>query len=69
MSAAPQLGQAVMEFDADATVETVVINEGDQVILEVEVLEETRTVEISETVSVAIEEVTPESDENSDKAK
>ena len=69
MSAAPQLGQAVMEFDPDATVETVVINEGDQVILEVEVLEETRTVEIPETVSVAIEEVTPESDENSDKAK
>ncbi|MBU3630766.1 SMC-Scp complex subunit ScpB [Polynucleobacter sp. AP-Melu-500A-A1] len=69
MAAAPQLGQAVMEFDPEATVETVVINEGDQVILEVEVLEETRTVEITETVSVEIEEVIPESDENSDKAK
>jgi segregation and condensation protein B len=69
MAAAPQLGQAVMEFDPDATVETVVINAGDQVILEVEVLEETGTVQITETVSEAIEEVTPESDENSDKAK
>jgi segregation and condensation protein B len=69
MAAAAQLGQAVMQFDPDATVETVVINEGDQAILEVEVLEETTTVDIIEVVSVEIEEVTPESDENSDKAK
>jgi len=69
MAAAAQLGQAVMEFDADATVETVVINEGDQTNLEVEVLEDTTTVEITEVVSVEIEEVIPESDENSDKAK
>jgi segregation and condensation protein B len=67
MAAAAQLGQAVMEFDPDATVETVVINEGDQAIIEV--LEETTTLEITEVVSVEIEEVTPESDENSDKAK
>jgi len=69
MAAAAQLGQAVMEFDPDATVETVVINEGDQATLEVEVLEETTTVEITEVVSIEIEEVIPQSDENSDKAK
>ena len=69
MAAAAQLGQAVMEFDPDATVETVVINEGDQDIIEVEVIEETTTVEITEEVSVEIEEVTPDSDENSDEAK
>ncbi|MBU3623456.1 SMC-Scp complex subunit ScpB [Polynucleobacter sp. AP-Latsch-80-C2] len=67
MAAAEQLGQAVMEFDPDATVETVVINEGDQTIIEV--IEETTTVEITEEVSVEIEEVIPESDENSDEAK
>ena len=67
MAAAAQLGQAVMEFDPDATVETVVINEGDQAMIEV--LEETTTLEITEVVSVEIEEVTPESDENSDQAK
>ena len=69
MVAAPQLGQAVMEFDPDATVETVVINEGDQATLEVKVLEETTTVEITEVVSIEIEEVIPQSDENPDKAK
>jgi len=67
MAAAEQLGQAVMEFDPDATVETVVISEGDEAIIEV--IEETTTVEITEEVSVEIEEVTPESDENSDEAK
>ena len=67
MAAAEQLGQAVMEFEPDATVETVVINEGDQTIIEV--IEETTTVEITEEVSVEIEEVIPESDENSDEAK
>lgn len=55
MAAAEQLGQAVMEFDANATVETVVIQQ-DQVI------EETMAVEITE-------EVTPESEDKSDKAK
>ena len=69
MAAAAQLGQAVMEFDPDATVETVVINEGDQAMIELEVLEETSTLEITEVVSVEIEEVIPQSDENPDKAK
>jgi segregation and condensation protein B len=44
MAAAEQLGQAIIEFDPDATVETVVINE-------------------------AVEEVTPESEEQSDETK
>jgi segregation and condensation protein B len=58
MAAAEQLGQAVMEFDANATLETVVIAQ-DQVIEETE---ETMAVEITE-------EVTPESEDKSDKAK
>ena len=62
MAAAEQLGQAVMEFDANATVETVVIQH-DQVIEETEETEET------EEVSEAIEEVTPESENKSDEAK
>lgn len=65
MAAAEQLGQAVMEFDANATVETVVIQQ-DQVI---EATEETTTVEITEEVSEVIEEVTPESADKSDEAK
>jgi segregation and condensation protein B len=67
MAAAEQLGQAVMQSDPDATVETVVINEREDLLLEV--VEETMTVEITEEDSVAIEEVTPESDKNSDEAK
>ena len=59
MAAAEQLGQAVMEFDANATVETVLIQH-DQVIEEAEETEE---------VSEAIEEVTPESENKSDEAK
>jgi segregation and condensation protein B len=58
MAAAEQLGQAVMEFDANATVETVLIQH-DQVIEETE---EIMTVEITE-------EVTPESEDKSDEAK
>jgi segregation and condensation protein B len=73
MAAAEQLGQAVMEFDPDATVETVVINEGEVT----EVVTEELTIEVTETISVeitdeaseAVEEVTPESDEKSDEAK
>jgi segregation and condensation protein B len=73
MAAAEQLGQAVMEFDPDATVETVVINEGEVIEevteeLTIEVTE-TISVEITEEVSEALEEVTPESDEKSDEAK
>jgi segregation and condensation protein B len=59
MAAAEQLGQAVMEFDANATLETVVIQH-DQVIEETEEIEE---------VSEAIEEVTPESEDKLDEAK
>jgi segregation and condensation protein B len=59
MAVAEQLGQAVMEFDANATVETVVIQH-DQAIEETEETEE---------VSEAIEEVTPESEDKSDEAK
>jgi len=44
MAAAEQLGQAIIEFDPDATVETVIINE-------------------------VVEEVTPESEEQSDETK
>jgi len=68
MAAAEHLGQAVMEFDANATVETVVIQQ-DQVIEETEEIEETTTVEITEEVSEVIEEVTPESEDKSDEAK
>jgi segregation and condensation protein B len=73
MAAAEQLGQAVMEFDPDATVETVVINEGEVIEevteeLTIEVTE-TISVEITEEVSEVLEEVTPESDEKSDEAK
>jgi segregation and condensation protein B len=62
MAAAEQLGQAVMEFDANATLETVVIQHD----LVIEVIEET---EETEDVSEAIEEVTPESEDKSDAAK
>ena len=67
MAAAEQLGQAVMEFDADATVETVVIREEvtDEVTDEIT---ETISVEMTEEVSAAVEEVTPESDDKSDEA-
>ena len=68
MAAAEHLGQAVMEFDANATVETVVIQQ-DQVTEETEETEETTTVEITEEVSEVIEEVTPESEDKSDEAK
>jgi segregation and condensation protein B len=68
MAAAEHLGQAVMEFDANANVETVVIAQ-DQVIEETEEIEETTTVEITDEVSEVIEEVTPESEDKSDEAK
>jgi len=53
MAVAEQLGQAVMEFDANATVETVVIQQD----------------QVTEEVSEVIEEVTPESADKSDEAK
>ena len=78
MAAAAQLGQAVMEFDPSATVETVIIDADTQevsetdaevveiVIEEIEVTEET-TIEITEDET--IEEVTPESENNPDETK
>jgi len=56
MAAAEQLGQVVMEFDPTATVETVVIEESEQVVVE-------------ESFEIIAEEVTPESENSSDKTK
>ena len=75
MAAAEQLGQAVMEFDPSATVETVIIDADAQEIGEVEeVVVEEMTVEvvIEETEEIIIEvneEVTPESEDHSDETK
>ena len=63
MAAAEHLGQAVMEFDSSATVETVVIDGEAQAVEEVEV--EEVTTEITEET----EAVTPKSDEQSDETK
>jgi segregation and condensation protein B len=57
MAAAEQLGQAIIEFDPDATVETVVIAEVDQV------------AEVVEEAAQAAEEVTPESEDKTDETK
>jgi segregation and condensation protein B len=56
MAAAEQLGQVVMEFDPTATVETVVIEESEEVVVE-------------ESFEIIAEEVTPESENSSDKTK
>jgi segregation and condensation protein B len=64
MAAAEHLGQAVMEFDASATVETVIeLDESGQVIIQAE-----GEVIADETMEAA-EEVTPESEEKSDEQK
>jgi segregation and condensation protein B len=82
MAAAEQLGQAVMEFDPSATVETVIIDAdaqevseaGEVELLEVEetteeITEET-TIEVTEDVSEEeAEEVTPESEDKTDETK
>jgi segregation and condensation protein B len=61
MAAAEHLGQAVMEFDASATVETVIeLDESGQVIIQAD-----GEVITDETMEV-VEEVTPESEEKSD---
>jgi segregation and condensation protein B len=60
MAAAAQLGQAVMEFDPSATVETVVI---DGEATEVSETEE-EIIEVETT-----EEVTPESEDKTDETK
>ena len=71
MAAAEQLGQAVMEFDAEATVDTVVIDGDESMLVEIEAV-----VEIEEIVEIVMteesdnettDEVTPESEENQTK--
>ena len=54
MAAAEHLGQAIIEFDPDATVETVIINEGQEA--------------VEDSSNEVVEEVTPES-EQSDETK
>ena len=79
MAAAAQLGQAVMEFDPSATVETVVIDAETQSTSEIEeeitevIIEET-TIEVTEELSEeaseeTAEELTPESEDNPDETK
>jgi len=76
MAAAEQLGQAVMEFDASATVETVVeLDENGQEIVEI-VFDETTeeiTIEAAEATAEAtaevLEEVPPESEDKTDEPK
>jgi len=70
MAAAEQLGQAVMEFDPSATVETVIIDADTQEVNETEeiteiTIEET-VVEVTEELT---EEVTPESEDKTDETK
>jgi segregation and condensation protein B len=62
MAAAAQLGQAVMEFDSSATVETVIIDAEAQEVSEIEK-------EIAEVAEDLTEEVTPESENQSDETK
>jgi segregation and condensation protein B len=71
MAAAAQLGQAVMEFDPSATVETVVIDTDAQEVIEIE--EETTEITAEEIIidisELDSEEVTPESEDNPDETK
>ena len=80
MAAAEQLGQAVMEFDAEATVETVVIDGDESMLVEIEAVVEIEEIEeIQETEEIVeivmteesdnetTDEVTPESEENQTK--
>ena len=78
MAAAEQLGQAVMEFDPSATVETVIeLDENGQPIIELaneESISEEVGIEIaddviSEETSEEVEEVSPESEDKSDEQK
>jgi segregation and condensation protein B len=63
MAAAEQLGQAVIEFDPTATVETVVIEESAEIAIEEE------SVAIEQTEQEQSEDVVSESGEPSDEAK
>jgi segregation and condensation protein B len=78
MAAAEQLGQAVMEFDPSATVETVIIDAVAQEVSETEELvlseleAEAQAVDqetTEETAAETTEEVTPESEDQSDETK
>jgi segregation and condensation protein B len=71
MAAAEQLGQAVMEFDASATVETVIeLDENGQPLIQIESEAISAAVEEVEAETIdAVEEVTPESEEKSDEPK
>jgi segregation and condensation protein B len=55
MAAAEQLGQAIIEFDPDATVKTVIITEDEEI--------------VHDLANEAVEEVTPESEAPSDETK
>ncbi len=72
MAAAEQLGQAVMEFDPAATVETVVeLDENGQEIIQIdfeEVIKEI-TEDTSTETTEAVEEVPPESEDKTDETK
>ena len=72
MAAAEQLGQAVMEFDPTATVETVVeLDENGQEIIQIDFEETIQEVieEASAETTEAIEEVPPESEDKTDETK
>ena len=75
MAAAEQLGQAVMEFDPSATVETVIIDADVQEIGEVEevtleVISEEVVIEETEEIIIEVtEEVPPESEDHLDETK
>lgn len=69
MAAAEQLGQAVMEFDPSATVETVIIEESE--VTEItEASDENAEAVAEETAEeITAEEASPESDEQTDETK
>ncbi len=71
MAAAEQLGQAVMEFDPSATVETVIIDAESQEVSvsAVETAEEFTAEEVEEATEATTEEVTPESEIKTDETK
>ena len=70
MAAAAQLGQAVMEFDSSATVETVIIDADAQEVSETEEITEITIEEtVVEVTEEFTEEVTPESEDKTDETK
>jgi segregation and condensation protein B len=70
MAPAAQLGQAVMEFDSSATVETVIeLDENGQSIIKSTDEELVNEESNSEETSEAVEEVTPESEDRLDEQK